>query len=62
MKHNWERKKSGEVNEWAWEYGFHHGVYCQDCGKKICVICWPLYMELDDCPGPKVDEQKEKFE
>ena len=57
MKHNWERDENGNINEWAWESGFHSGVFCVDCGKSVCVHCNPDYMELDDCTGhqkPKV--------
>ena len=37
MKHNWERDENGNINEWAWEAGFHNGVFCVDCGKSVCV-------------------------
>ncbi len=53
MKHNWERDENGNINEWAWEAGFHNGVFCVDCGKSVCVHCNPDYMELDDCTGPQ---------
>ncbi len=53
MKHNWKKNENGNVDEWAWESGFHNGVYCQDCGKTVCVHCNPDYMELDDCTGPE---------
>ena len=53
MKHNWEKDENGNVNEWAWESGFHNGVFCVDCGKSVCVHCDPDYMELDDCTGPE---------
>ncbi len=53
MKHNWERDENGNINEWAWESGFHNGVFCVDCGKSVCVGCNPDYMELDDCTGPQ---------
>ena len=53
MKHNWERDENGNINEWAWEAGFHNGVFCVDCGKSVCVHCNPDYMEFDDCTGPQ---------
>ena len=53
MKHNWERDENGNINKWAWEAGFHNGVFCVDCGKSVCVHCNPDYMELDDCTGPQ---------
>lgn len=53
MKHNWERDENGNINEWAWESGFHNGVFCVDCGKSVCVGCNPDYMELNDCTGPQ---------
>lgn len=53
MKHNWKRDENGNINEWAWEAGFHNGVLCVDCGESVCVNCNPDYMELDDCTGPQ---------
>ncbi len=53
MKHNWQKDENGNVDEWAWEAGYHNGVYCVDCGKTVCVHCNPDYMELDDCTGPE---------
>ena len=34
MKHNWQKDENGNVDEWAWEAGYHNGVYCVDCGKN----------------------------
>lgn len=56
MKHNWQKDENGNVDEWAWEAGYHNGVYCVDCRKTVCVHCNPDYMELDDCTGPEPDE------
>ena len=53
MKHNWQKNENGNVDEWAWEAGFHNGVFCMDCGRSVCVHCDPDYMELDDCTGPE---------
>lgn len=51
MKHNWRLDENGKPDEWAWESGFHNGVYCVDCGKRFCIHCDPNWFELDDCPG-----------
>lgn len=59
MKHNWERDENGNIDEWAWESGFHNGVFCVDCGKAVCVNCNPDYMELDDCIGPQKPDADE---
>ena len=53
MKHNWEKDENGNVNEWAWESGFHNGVICMNCGRSVCIHCEPDYLELDDCTGPE---------
>lgn len=53
MKHNWKKDENGNVNEWAWESGFHNGVICMNCGRSVCVHCEPDYLELDDCTGPE---------
>lgn len=53
MKHNWQKNENGNVDEWAWESGFHNGVFCMDCGRSVCVHRDPDYMELDDCTGPE---------
>ena len=54
MKHNWERDENGNINEWAWEAGFHNGVFCVDCGKSVCVHCNPDYMEFDDTNADRI--------
>lgn len=51
-KHNWKLDEHGESDEWAWESGFHNGVYCVDCGETVCVHCDEDWLEWDDCPGP----------
>lgn len=48
MKHKW-RMSGGAPDEWAWESGFHNGVYCERCGKTVCVHCHPDWEEMDDC-------------
>ena len=53
MKHNWKKDENGNVNEWAWESGFHNGVICMNCGRSVCIHCEPDYLELDDCTGPE---------
>ena len=53
MKHNWKINEDETVNELAWNYEFHSGVICVDCGRVVCVDCNPDYDKLDDCPGNK---------
>lgn len=48
-KHLWKKDDDGEVDEWAWESGFHNGVHCNICYKSICVHCEPDYDEKQDC-------------
>lgn len=51
MKHRWKLDENGKPDEWAWESGFHNGVYCECCGKSPCIHCDPDWFEMDDCPG-----------
>lgn len=60
MKHNWKKNKDGNIDEYAWEYEFHSGVVCEDCGRCVCTMCNPNYIELDDCTG-KPDNNKAKI-
>ena len=53
-KHNWILDENGKPDEWAWESGFHNGVVCMDCGFSLCVLCNEDWLEMDDCPGPRV--------
>ena len=55
MRHNWKKDKNGNVDEWAWDAGYHNGVYCVNCGKTVCVNCTPDYMALDDCTGSEAN-------
>ena len=55
MRHNWKKDKNGNVDEWAWDTGYHNGVYCVNCGKTVCVNCTPDYMALDDCTGSEAN-------
>jgi hypothetical protein len=58
MKHRWKLDEYGKPDEWAWESGFHNGVYCEDCGETVCVHCDQDWFEWDDCSGPP--ERKKK--
>lgn len=60
MKHNWEKNEDGTVNEFAWESGYHNGVFCVDCGKSVCVCCHPDYMDLDDCKSPVLEMRRQE--
>lgn len=48
-KHLWKKDEDGEVDEWAWEHGFHNGVRCEICHKTPCAHCEPDYDEKQDC-------------
>lgn len=51
MKHKWKLDKNGLPDDWAWESGFHNGVYCERCGKCVCIHCHQDWGEMDDCEG-----------
>lgn len=51
MKHKWKLDKNGLPDDWAWESGFHNGVYCERCGKCVCIHCHQDWEEMDDCEG-----------
>lgn len=48
-KHIWKKDKSGEIDDFAWDFNYCNGVVCEVCGATVCVHCNPDYMELDDC-------------
>ena len=48
-KHKWQRKKNGEIDDFAWDYGYHNGVVCEVCGESVCVHCEPDYDNKEDC-------------
>lgn len=56
-RHQWRKKKNGEVDDWAWASGFCNGVVCERCGESICVHCNPNYddepciVDKDLCPN-----------
>ena len=58
MKHKWKLDEHGKPDEWVWEIGFCNGVYCERCGKYVCIHCNPLWEELDDCMEPPKPKPK----
>lgn len=63
MKHKWKLDKNGKPDDWAWDSGFCNGVYCERCGRRVCIHCDPLWEELEDCneppkPKPKTNAQR----
>ena len=48
-KHTWAKKENGEIDDFAWDYEYHNGVYCEVCGKTVCTLCNPQYDVLTDC-------------
>ena len=48
-KHTWRKDENGEVDDFAWDFGYHNGVACEVCGETVCVHCNPEYDELTDC-------------
>lgn len=62
MKHNWHKNEDGAVDEFAWSEGFHNGVFCEDCGYAVCVICNPNYDDDESCPGPSAPRVRGKVQ
>ena len=48
-KHKWKRNENGEIDDFAWDYGYHNGVVCEVCGESVCVHCEPDYDNKEDC-------------
>lgn len=48
-KHKWRKDKNGEIDDFAFDYGYHNGVVCEICGETVCVHCNPDYDKLEDC-------------
>lgn len=62
MKHKWKLDEHGKPDEWSWDSGFCNGVYCERCGKTVCIHCNPLWEELDDCMEPPKPKPKTNAE
>lgn len=59
--HTWEKEESGEIDFWAFEYGFCNGPRCARCGATFCRNCvrdvdvelnreWDCVVEENRCP------------
>lgn len=48
-KHKCRKDKNGEIDDFAFDYGYHNGVVCEICGEAVCVHCNPDYDKLDNC-------------
>lgn len=48
-KHKWRKGENGEIDDFAFDYGYHNGVVCEIYGKAVCVHCEPDWEKLDDC-------------
>ena len=57
MKHKWKLRQDGTPDVWAWESEFHNGVYCERCGKTVCIHCHDDWEEMDDCVENKTKLQ-----
>lgn len=57
MKHQWRLRQDGTPDVWAWESEFHNGVYCERCGKTVCIHCHDDWEEMDDCVENKIKSQ-----
>lgn len=51
MRYNW---KNGNMNEWIWKYGFHNGVFSEDCGRSVRKHYNPDYNNWTPLQKPKV--------
>lgn len=39
--HDWARDEDGKIDEFAMEYEYHNGPYCNRCGYSFCIHCTP---------------------
>ena len=46
--HDWRLDHSGQIEMFAWEYGYHNGPVCERCWASPCVSCEPDW-ESDEC-------------
>ena len=53
-EHNWKKDRYGEIDEMAWDAGFHNGPVCLRCNCAFCISC-ETYEEQDPCV---IDEYK----
>ena len=52
MKHNWKKNKDGSIDEYAWEYEFHSGVVCEDCGRCVSIT---THLKMRGLKEPLID-------
>ena len=48
-KHIWRKTKSGEVDEFWYEYDYHNGPGCEVCGFSFCEHCDPEKWDDETC-------------
>ncbi len=56
-EHDWQRDKNGEIDTWAYEYGYCNGPICTRCFRSECVHCNPEW-ETDPTEYCIVDEDR----
>lgn len=47
-EHDWARDEDGKIDEFAMEYEYHNGPYCNRCGYSFCIHCTPAVGMLRD--------------
>lgn len=48
-RHKFMLNKSGNIDTFAWDFGYHNGVICEFCDDSICVNCEPDYETQETC-------------
>ena len=48
-EHDWARDEDGKIDEFAMEYEYHNGPYCNRCGYSFCINCTPRGWDATRC-------------
>lgn len=53
--HVLKKDDDGEVDNFAYDYGFHNGPVCELCGEMWCEHCHEEGSEIEPCSSPAID-------
>ena len=49
-KHKWQKLSNGNINDFAYSFGYCNGPMCVECGYYFCEHCKPEGYD-SECPG-----------
>lgn len=54
-EHDWVRKENGDIDDFAYDGGYHNGPVCKRCYYSFCIFCNPDGWNDEPCI---IDEYK----